>query len=319
MKRVDRSVVLLTMSALDTLATAIGVFVLLVALLMPYYQNSFDLEATITELRIAHEQNAAQLEDVKDQIAEESARAAAALMEAQQVSAEAAAIEANVQRQPEPANDTKGRGVDALDLIFVIDSTASMTPVIADLALSLASVVRVLERMVPSIRIGVSAYNDRDTGQIPVVVLPPTSANDHLNRVVDFLERLQASTIGSRTIEEDVHLGFEAAMLMKLRPEVRQTSVLIGDASVHLQLAEETIHRVRNFVAGHKHRTVSALYISTPSSRSHGEHIPMSFFRAIADAGNGTYTDHTGSMMESVLLSVLVPSPARDLPAIVTP
>ena len=49
------------MSALDTLATAIGVFVLLVALLMPYYQNSFDLEETIVQLRVAHEQNAAQL------------------------------------------------------------------------------------------------------------------------------------------------------------------------------------------------------------------------------------------------------------------
>ena len=311
MKRVDRSVVILTMSALDTLATAIGVFVLLVALLMPYYQNSFDLEETITELRVAHEQNAAQLEGVKERIAEESAKADAALSEAEQVSAEAAAIEASIQRQPKPspkpADDTKGRVVDALDLIFVIDSTASMTPVIADLASSLASVVRVLERMVPSIRIGVAAYNDRDTGQVPVAILPPTSANEHLDRVIAFLERLQASTIGSRTIEEDVHLGLEAATLMKLRPEVRQTFILIGDASVHLPLVDETIYRVRNFVANHKNRTVSALYISTPSSRSHNENIPMTFFRAIADAGKGTYTDHTGSMMESVLLSVMTP------------
>jgi von Willebrand factor type A domain len=313
MKRVDRSVVILTMSALDTLATAIGVFVLLVALLMPYYQNSFDLEETITALRVAHEQNAAQLEDVKERSAEESAKAAAALTEAQQISAQAAAIEKAIQRQPKPsrkpADDTKGRVIDALDLIFVIDSTASMTPVIGDLASSLASVVRVLERMVPSIRIGVAAYNDRDTGQVPVVVLPPTSANEHLDRVIAFLAQIRASTIGSRTIEEDVHLGLEAATLMKLRPEVRQSFVLIGDASVHLPLVAETIYRVRNFVAGHKNRTVSALYVSTPSSRSHNENIPMTFFRAVAEAGKGTYTDHTGSMMESVLLSVLTPEP----------
>ncbi len=313
MKRVDRSVVFLTMSALDTLATAIGVFVLLVALLMPYYQNSFDLEDTITALRVAHEQNAAQLDDIKERIAEESAKADAALMEAQQISAQSAAIEATSQSQPKPspkpAADTKGRVVDALDLVFVIDSTASMTPVIADLASSLASVVRVLERMVPSIRIGIAAYNDRDTGQVPVAILPPTSANEHLDRVIAFLERLQASTIGSRTIEEDVHLGLEAATLMRLRPEVRQTLVLIGDASVHLPLVDETIYRVRNFVAGHKQRTVSALYVSTPTSRSHDENIPMTFFRAVAEAGKGTYTDHTGSMMESVLLSVLTPEP----------
>jgi hypothetical protein len=163
--------------------------------------------------------------------------------------------------------------------------------------------------MVPSIRIGVAAYNDRDTGQLPVAILPPTPANEHLDRVIAFLAQLQASTIGSRTIEEDVHLGLEAATLMKLRPEVRQSFVLIGDASVHLPLVDETIYRVRNFVAGHKNRTVSALYVSTPSSRSHNENIPMTFFRAVAEAGKGTYTDHTGSMMESVLLSVLTPQP----------
>lgn len=311
MKRVDRSIVLLTMSALDTLATAIGVFVLLVALLMPYYQNSFDLEATITQLRVAHERSSAELENVKEQIAEESAKADAALMQAQQVSAQAAAIEAKVQRQPEPsprlADGTKARVVDALDLVFVIDTTASMGPVIGEVAMSLTSVVRVLERMVPSIRIGVSAYNDRDTGQIPVVVLPLTSANEHLDRVLAFLEQLSSSTVGSRTIEEDVGLGLEAAMLMNLRPDVRQTFVLIGDASVHLELVQETLYQVRNFVAGHKQRTISALYVPTPSSIEHGEDIPITFFRAVAEAGKGNYTDHTGSMMESVLLSVLTP------------
>ena len=311
MKRVDRSIVLLTMSALDTLATAIGVFVLLVALLMPYYQNSFDLEATITQLRVAHERSSAELENVKEEIAEESAKADAALMEAQQVSARAAAIEAKVQRQPEPsprlADGTKARVVDALDLVFVIDTTASMGPVIGEVAMSLTSVVRVLERMVPSIRIGVSAYNDRDTGQIPVVVLPLTSANEHLDRVLAFLEQLSSSTVGSRTIEEDVGLGLEAAMLMNLRPDVRQTFVLIGDASVHLELVQETLYRVRNFVAGHKQRTISALYVPTPSSIEHGEDIPITFFRAVAEAGKGNYTDHTGRMTESVLLSVLTP------------
>jgi hypothetical protein len=311
MKRVDRSIVLLTMSALDTLATAIGVFVLLVALLMPYYQNSFDLEATITQLRVAHERSSAELENVKEEIAEESAKADAALMQAQQVAAQAAAIEARVQRQPEPsprlADGTKARVVDALDLVFVIDTTASMGPVIGEVAMSLTSVVRVLERMVPSIRIGVSAYNDRDTGQIPVVVLPLTSANEHLDRVLAFLEQLSSSTVGSRTIEEDVGLGLEAAMLMNLRPDVRQTFVLIGDASVHLELVQETLYQVRNFVAGHKQRTISALYVPTPSSIEHGEDIPITFFRAVAEAGKGNYTDHTGRMMESVLLSVLTP------------
>jgi hypothetical protein len=225
-KRLDRSVVLLTMSALDTLATAIGVFVLLVALLMPYYQNSFDLEDTITALRVAHEENAAQLDDVKERIAEESAKADAALMEAQQVSAQAAAIEATIQRQPKPsptpADDTKGRVVDALDLVFVIDTTASMGPVIRDLAASIRSIVRVVERMVPSVRIGVSAYKDHDIPLPPVITFPLTEANPYLPRIVGFLDGMEASPIGSRTLDEDVHRGLEAATLMHWRPNAKQ-------------------------------------------------------------------------------------------------
>ena len=225
------------MSALDTLATAIGVFVLLVALLMPYYQNSFDLEATITQLRVAHEQNAAQLEDVKDQVSEESAKAAAALSEAQQVSAEAAAIEATVQRQPKPspklADDTKARVVDALDLVFVIDTTASMGPVIHDLAVSMRSIVRVFERMVPSVRIGISAYKDHDIPLPPVVTFPLTATDPYLQRIIGFIESIDASPVGSRSIDEDVHLELEAATLMRWRPHARQVLVLIGDAEAH--------------------------------------------------------------------------------------
>ena len=39
------------------------------------------------------------------------------------------------------------------------------------------------------------------------------------------------------------------------------------------------------------------------------EHDSIAFFHAVAQAGKGTYTSHTGSMMESVLLSVLTPEP----------
>jgi hypothetical protein len=46
--------------------------------------------------------------------------------------------------------------------------------------------------------------------------------------------------------------------------------------------------------------------VTTPSSLSAGN-IARAYFQAIAKAGKGTFSDHTGSMMESVLLSVLTP------------
>ena len=79
---------------------------------------------------MAHEQNAAQLEDVKDQIAEESAKAAGPVGSAAGLSRGSG----NRGDGPAPAQALaqarrryQARVVDALDLVFVIDTTASMT------------------------------------------------------------------------------------------------------------------------------------------------------------------------------------------------
>ena len=97
--------------------------------------------------------------------------------------------------------------IEAIDLVFVIDTSASMTPVIRELAVSIRSVVRILERLVPSVRIGVSAYKDHDIPVPPVITFPLTPADPHLPRIVGFIDSMEASPIGSRTLDEDVHLG----------------------------------------------------------------------------------------------------------------
>jgi hypothetical protein len=192
--------------------------------------------------------------------------------------------------------------IEAIDLVFVIDTTASMTPVIRDLALSIRSVVRIVQRLVPSVRIGISAYKDHDIPLPPVIPLTPT--DPFLPRIVGFIESIDASPIGSRTLDEDVHRGLEAATLMHWRPDAKQIMVLIGDAETHPENQNETFWRVRNFVQGNKLRSFSALFVTTPSSLSAGN-IARLYFQAIAKAGNGTFNDHTGSMIESVLLPVL--------------
>jgi hypothetical protein len=48
--------------------------------------------------------------------------------------------------------------------------------------------------------------------------------------------------------------------------------------------------------------------VTTPSSLSRGNRA-RPYFQALATAGNGSFTDHAGSMIESVLLSVLIDEP----------
>jgi hypothetical protein len=310
MKRPNRNISILSMSALDVLAMATGVFVLLLVMLMPYYRKTMDAHAAIEAARVAAAEAHAEVQSLETTAARYQAEAGAAAAEAAELDARAAALEQAARQKlaPRPlvreGPDPRHQVIEALDLMFVIDTTASMTPVIRELAVSIRGIVRILERLVPSVRIGVSAYKDRDTGLPPVVTFPLTEAEPYLPRIVGFIDSLDASPVGSRTIEEDVHLGLEAATMMRWRPDAKQVLVLIGDAAAHPENVNETFWRVQHFVQDSKLRSVSALFITTPSSLSAGQSA-RPYFQALARAANGAFNDHTGSMIESVLLSVL--------------
>jgi hypothetical protein len=311
MKRRHRTISILSMSALDVLAMATGVFVLLLVMLMPYYRKTLDANAEIEAVRVAAAETLAEVRSLETTAARYRAEAGAAAQEAAELDARAAALEEAARQKIEPkpvvqlGPDPGQQVIEAIDLMFVIDTTASMTPVIRELAVSIRSIVRILQRLVPSVRIGVSAYKDRDTGLPPVVTFPLTATDPHLPRIIGFVESLDASPVGSRTLEEDVHLGLEAATLMRWRPDARQVLVVIGDAAAHAEYVNETFWRVQHFVEQNELRTVSTLFVTTPSSLSAGQRA-RPYFQALAKAADGDFNDHTGSMIESVLLSVLV-------------
>jgi hypothetical protein len=311
MKRPNRTISILSMSALDVLAMATGVFVLLLVMLMPYYRKTMDAHAEIEAARVATAATLAEVQSLETTAARYRAEAGAATAEAAELDARAAALEQAARQKLEPkpvvqqGPDPGKQVIEAIDLMFVIDTTASMTPVIRELAVSMRSIVRILQRLVPSVRIGISAYKDRDTGLPPVITFPLTPTDSHLPQIIGFIESLEASPVGSRTIEEDVHLGLEAATLMRWRADARQALVLIGDAAAHPENVNETFWRVQHFVQDSDLRTVSTLFVTTPSSLSAGQSA-RPYFQALAQAANGTFNDHTGSMIESVLLSVLV-------------
>ena len=128
-----------------------------------------------------------------------------------------------------------------------------------------------------------SVYKDHDIPLPPVITFPLTATDPYLPRIVGFIESLDASPVGSRSIDEDVHLGLEAATLMRWRPDARQVMVLIGDAEAHPENQNETFWQVRNFVQGNKLRAFSTLFVTTPSSLSAGN-VARAYFQALAEA-----------------------------------
>jgi hypothetical protein len=308
MKRARRDVALVTLSALDALACAAGVFLLLLVVLMPYYRNSFDGKAALEGLRASVEASAAELEDLKERIAEESERSAALLSEAERISAEAASLEARPVPRPDPRPPTPPGGervVEALDLVFVVDTTASMGAVLEQMSRSMASIVRILERLVPSVRVGVVAYRDYDAEPPLIRSLPPVETRTGLPEILAFVASLRPSRVSSGSLPEAVLFGLQHATQLPFRPEARQAVVVIGDASAHPHELRQTFDLVGRFVAGSPRRSVSGLFVSTRSSRRFGD-ADRGFFVRLAEAGKGHFNDHAASMTESILLSLVV-------------
>lgn len=311
MRRPNREISIFTLSALDVLAMSAGVFVLLLVMLMPYHRKVLDAHAALEAARIADADTVARVQTLEElgtlrRAEAEAAEAEAAALQSQAANLEAAVAERRQQartRAAAPEGDVTAPVIEAIDLIFVIDTTASMEPVLREVAHSLRGIVRILERLVPSVRVGVVAYNDRDTGHVPVVTLPPTPTDHGLARIVAFIERLSASTIGSRTVDEDLYLGLGTATALPLRLEAKQAIVVIGDAEAHPYEQAQALFRAQTFVDGHANRTISTLFVTTPSSLMHGN-VARNFFAALANAGGGSFNDHAGSMIEGVLLSV---------------
>lgn len=317
MKRRGRELSIFTLSALDVLAMSTGVFVLLLVMLMPYYRKVQDAEAAIDAVRVAEAATRAEVESVRREarliggeaaaMEEEVARMLAAVAE---IEADNAALDqkmlARSNQEVEGGGNVDTPVIDRLDLVFVIDTTASMRPILREVAATLQSVVRILESLVPSVRIAVVAYRDRDTGLPPLRVMPFQQAETGLARIRAFLNDLAASPVGSPSIEEDVALGLEAATSgLAYRPGARQAVILVGDAEAHPWERMNAIERSRRFVRQDVRRTLSTLFTPTPSSIRRGNRA-RGFFATVAQAGNGEFNDHAGSMIESVLLSVLV-------------
>jgi hypothetical protein len=327
MRKPNRDIQVFSLSALDVLAMSMGAFVVLVTLLMPYYRKTQDANAEIADIRVSIAAELARAADLETGAARDASTAAEIMAEAEAASARADVIAQRVAEvenaiktaratgggAPRETGEPKATGdttvVDEMDIVFVMDTTRSMAPALADLAKSLSGIVRVLERLVPSVRIGFVAYTDSDTGYQPIRAMPITDTATGMHRILAFVGNLGPPPRGSRTIEEDVHLGLHRALGMNWRPRAKQVMVVIGDAKAHLRFEGQALNRVKHFVRGGDNRAVSALFVSTPTSRSRGDR-DRSFFQRLARAGGGTFNDHTGQMFESVILAVLT-TPAR--------
>lgn len=125
----------------------------------------------------------------------------------------------------------------SIELVFVIDTTASMTPLIDATKDVVKQCVDALKQSNPelrnSTRFGLVAYQDATLGLKPFeIVCPLADASTFQQK----LETLAAASQGSEEVEEDVLAGLTAAISpnMGWSPNAMKHVMLLGDASAHV-------------------------------------------------------------------------------------
>ena len=309
----------LSISALDLFASALGVFILMAIILFPYYlkQPSLDADldgaqAELSALGNAVEEArraAAEAAEARAATVARLRRAQATLARAEAATSEAGQARDLAQRQASAAAQTKASlqtrpdanfAMADLDLVFVMDATGSMGDEIADVQANLLGLVRILERLSPSLRVGFVAFKDRgDEYLVRSFPLGPMRGAN-LGRIQAFVERLEAS--GGGDVPEPVARALQLGTEMKWRPDAEGRIVVIGDAPSHdpdwAAAFGTAAAFTRSGPGGERSRRVSAIFTGR---RSEG----AEFFRRLAAAGGGDFVAHRGRMMESILLSVL--------------
>ncbi len=317
---------LLSISALDLFASALGAFILLSLVFFPYYLKQPSLAAA----RDAAQRELAETEGDRHR-SEEQARSAA--REKAQVQALLAAAEAQLQQaesevaaairqraeaeakaatpaavkptpapvQPLPPLPERNRGIAIgnLDLVIVMDTTGSMTQELADLRANLLGLIRILERLAPSLHIGFVAYKDRGDAFVTRAFPLAAMGSGRPREIRDFVGTIKAE--GGGDVPEPVEEALRAAVTMDWRPGVQGQIIVIGDAPAHAEqvaTAFALAERFRGSGSASAQRSVSAIFTGNDA-------VGRNFFERLARSGGGDFSEHRGRMMESVLLAVI--------------
>lgn len=186
-----------------------------------------------------------------------------------------------------------------LDLVFLIDTTASMESFLRAARRAVDRIITDLSALVPNTRLGIIAY--RDNGDEYVTRATPISSDRYA--ILNFLEGLEAKGGGDvpEAILDAVTYGFDE---MPWRSQSHRVLVIVADAPPHPEERARLRMRLRSATRSTRHSTVVSTIFTgrgqvSPARQAEAERA----LREIAEAGGGefSYMDNPSQVVSQLI------------------
>ena len=327
MKRRNREVSIFSMSALDLFASALGAFILIAIVMFPYFPNTgtadqADLDDALGRLRDVAGDND-ELKQIHDQLNQAIGALRDELSRCQrqldELEGELGACRAETRSQQNRIDEQEAENARLqgqldelefphLDLVIALDVTGSMAAEIEGLKAEIDGLATILQRLAPSVGVGVVAFGDRQWPRpLTQFRLVDIGSAGNRTRLAGFIESLSTNMGMQDPANPDqpeaILAGLRAAVDMPWRPGAeRRQVVVITDNPAYPEEVEAAVRAASAFAAGAGGGSVSSVFVdsgdgSLPDTEA--------FLARVASAGGGQAVRAGGSMTADVLLSLL--------------
>jgi len=270
-----------SMSALDLFASGMGAFVLLAIVAMPFFPNTGDSQERVDDLKGEIEAAQSRSEELETQVE--------TLVEV--VAAQTELI------------------IPHLDIVICLDITGSMTGQIDGMKREISSLADVLDRLSPSVGIGIVAFGDKRY-QRPIHEMDIVETSN-MSRIQSFVDAMTPGMNDPRSHRnndspEAVTTALEHAIDMSWRPESeRRYVIVITDNASYPDREDDAMSAAAEF-SSQNNQHVSAVR-ANPNVTEEAQLAALRFLQDLSEAGKGNYVDAAGgeSILGSVLLAIL--------------
>ncbi len=288
MKVQRRELNVFSMSALDLFASGMGAFVLLAIVAMPFFPNTGDSQQRVEDLN-------GEIEGLKGEIISTQSRSEE--------------LQSQVETLVEVITEQSELIIPHLDIVICLDITGSMTNQIDGMKSEISSLADVLDRLSPSVGIGIIAFGDkRYQSPIHEIDIVETTNMSRIQGFVNELTPGMNDPRADRNVDppEAVTTALEHAIEMSWRPESEKRYIIvITDNASYPDREDDAMVAARNFSSQDNHHVSTVR--ANPNFREEERLAALRFLQELSEAGQGNYVDAAGgeSILSSILLAIL--------------